>query len=130
MKIYHHDSDGLFFGVSVARLDPLETKKQKKPVHLLPANATFTAPPEIPEGKLARWTGVVWLLEDVPVIVEEVPESPPEPTEEDLNAAREMQAHQVKINEAVERVRLAKAKGLKAADSPKVLEDLMFIMGV
>jgi len=32
---------------------------------LLPSNATYDAPPEVPEGYVARWTGEAWeLIED------------------------------------------------------------------
>lgn len=85
MKIYHYDREtGIYIGESEARIDPLETAKQKKDIYLLPAYATFTAPPVIPEGKQAAFISGKWVLEDIPKPPE--PEKPPEPTEEEIKA--------------------------------------------
>lgn len=85
MKIYHYDrATGIYIGESQARLDPLETLRQKTNVYLLPAYATFTAPPVIPEGKQAAFISGKWVLEDIPKPPE--PEKPPEPTEEEIKA--------------------------------------------
>ncbi len=51
MKIYHYSSEtNEFLRESEAHLDPLETKRQGKPVYLIPANATLDAPPEVKAG--------------------------------------------------------------------------------
>ena len=53
MKIYHYDSSTKeYTRSSEARLDPLEMEINKTERWLLPANATFDAPPECPEGKV------------------------------------------------------------------------------
>lgn len=49
-----------YIGTEEALLDPLETEQQEKEVYLLPANATFTAPPAEKEGFVRVWTGESW----------------------------------------------------------------------
>jgi len=52
MEIYMFDGETKeYIGAEDALLDPLETKKQGKPVYLLPANATFDRPPAAEDGK-------------------------------------------------------------------------------
>lgn len=60
MNIYKYNDNGEYIGTETALLDPLETKKQQKNIYLLPANATFTAPPEAKEGFARVWTGEAW----------------------------------------------------------------------
>lgn len=43
-----------------AFLDPLESKVQGKPVYLLPADSTFTAPLAPKDGYAVVWNGKVW----------------------------------------------------------------------
>ena len=130
MKVYSYDENGYLDGISEARLDPLESTK-KKPVYLLPARATFTAPLEGKPGHWQRWTGKAWKSEPIPVA--EVPAEPvspeSEPSEAELNAARDVQAKlMASQSAAIERIKSAKAKGLKPADCPKVLEDIISIL--
>lgn len=85
MKIYHYDrATGIYIGESQARLDPLETSKQEANVYLLPAHATFTAPPKISDGMQAVFVSGKWNLEDIPKPLEPVKQ--PEPTEEEIKA--------------------------------------------
>lgn len=49
-----------YLGKAEALLDPLETKKQGTNIYLLPANATFTAPPAEKEGFARVWNGESW----------------------------------------------------------------------
>lgn len=87
MKIYHYDRDtGILTGESEARLDPLETIKQKKDVYLCPAHASFDAPPDIPKDNRAIFISGKWNLEAIPAPPE--PEKPPEPTAEEIAAAQ------------------------------------------
>ena len=52
MEIYMFDGETKeYIGAEDALLDPLETKKQGKPVYLLPANAVFDRPPIAEGGK-------------------------------------------------------------------------------
>lgn len=61
MNIYKYDNDTKeYIATETARLDPLETKKQGKNIYLLPANATFTAPPDGREGFSCIWDGESW----------------------------------------------------------------------
>lgn len=71
MKIYHYDTTTKeYTGSSEARLDPLELEINKIERWLLPANATFDAPPECPDGKMIVMEGG-WKCVNIPV--------PPEP---------------------------------------------------
>jgi len=74
MNIYHFDPEtGILIGTGTADESPLEPG-----VFLLPANATFQAPPLAPEGQRAVYDTDfgVWLLEAIPV-----PPPPPPPPE-------------------------------------------------
>lgn len=44
----------------IAQLDPLESELQEKDIFLLPANATFIAPPEQKEGYAIIWNNNAW----------------------------------------------------------------------
>lgn len=59
-KIYHYDSYRCYTETTDASPDPLEPGR-----YLIPANATDTAPPEIPENHAAQWNGEAWeIVED------------------------------------------------------------------
>ena len=61
MNVYKYNEDTKeYISTETALLDPLETKKQKKNIYLLPANATFTAPPAEKEGFAHVWNGESW----------------------------------------------------------------------
>lgn len=61
MNVYKYDEKTKeYIGTEEALLDPLETEQQEKEVYLLPANATFTAPPAEKEGFARVWTGESW----------------------------------------------------------------------
>lgn len=64
------DASGFFVGVTVADESPLEPG-----TFLIPGGCVDAPPPNIPEGKLAKWNGS-WVLEDIPQ-----PEPEPEPVE-------------------------------------------------
>lgn len=76
--VYQTDAAGVYLGPVTADESPLEPG-----VLLLPRGCVETAPPAIPAGQRARWTGLAWVLEDVPV-----PPVPPVPTPEEVLAAR------------------------------------------
>lgn len=92
MQIYHYHRDTLeYAGASEARVDPLEHANHVKAVHavekdkaekngrrfdpashtvepkhfLIPAFATAIAPPEITEGKRARFVDGAWQISDI-----------------------------------------------------------------
>ena len=61
MDVYKYKADTKeYIGTEAAQLDPLETKLQGKNIYLLPANATFTAPPAAKEGFAMVWGGEAW----------------------------------------------------------------------
>lgn len=61
MNVYKYDNKTKeYIGTIPAMLDPLESKLQKKDIYLLPANATFTAPPELKKGKTYVWDNEKW----------------------------------------------------------------------
>lgn len=61
MNVYKYDEiTKEYIRYEQAQLDPLETKKQQKNIYLLPANATFTAPPAEKEGFARVWNGESW----------------------------------------------------------------------
>ena len=60
MNVYKYNDNGEYIGTEKALLDPLETEQQGENIYLLPANATFTAPPEAQEGYINVWNGKAW----------------------------------------------------------------------
>jgi len=78
-KIYNYDSSGYYINSVNARIDPLESEKSNKNIYLLPANATFTKPPEVTENKIAKWDGSKWIEEDKKSPDEEI-----KPTDDEL----------------------------------------------
>lgn len=91
MLVYRYDPETKKFLYSEpAMLDPLETQKAGKNIYLLPANCTFTEPPQEREGynivydtKAAAWR----YEEQPPAEDEKQPEPAPEPTPEEKKAA-------------------------------------------
>ena len=57
--VYQLDDEGRYVGKTVADRSPLETD-----VWLMPSGCVTQAPPRTPAGKVARWDGQAWLLED------------------------------------------------------------------
>lgn len=61
MNVYkYNEKTKEYIRTEQAQLDPLETKKQQKNIYLLPANATFTKPPEAQEKFARVWNGEAW----------------------------------------------------------------------
>lgn len=60
MNVYKYNDNGEYIGTEKALLDPLETEQQGENIYLLPANATFTAPPAEKEGFARVWNGEAW----------------------------------------------------------------------
>lgn len=82
MDIYHYDPiTKEYTGATKARLDPLELEINKKEVWLLPACATFDAPPTEGEGVKIIMSDAGWNV--VPIPPEPEPEPTPEPTVEE-----------------------------------------------
>lgn len=78
MKIYHHDESGYLIGQGNADADPLEAGRW-----LVPARAVTVAPPTVPDGQRAKWSGAGWLLEAIPAPEPE----PPGPTAAEIRRA-------------------------------------------
>ena len=61
MNVYKYSKETKeYISAEVAQLDPLETEIKGENVYLLPANATFTAPPAKKEGFAMVWNGEAW----------------------------------------------------------------------
>jgi len=54
-KAYYFDENFVYLGVGTLPLDPLETKRAKKPVYTQVDNATDKKPPEVKENEAARF---------------------------------------------------------------------------
>lgn len=73
MKAYSYDQYGVYSGEVETQLDQLESKKKRRPVHLLPARATFMKPTsfESPEPfAVLVWTGSAWVFKAPPPAAE------------------------------------------------------------
>lgn len=63
MNVHHYDSTtGEYIHSTAASLDPLATEQAGEPVYLLPARATWLAPPAAGEGEVAVWRDAAWTL--------------------------------------------------------------------
>lgn len=63
-KVYYFDDKNEYTEQGFAQLDPLETELAGSEIYLLPASATFDAPPS-QQGYAAVWNGIAWeLVED------------------------------------------------------------------
>lgn len=60
MNVYRYNDNGEYIGTEEALLDSLESKIQQKNIYLLPANATFTEPPEVQDDYARVWNGEAW----------------------------------------------------------------------
>ena len=57
------DSNGVFLGAATVDESPLEPG-----VFLVPAGAVMVAPPVVPEGMFAVWSGTAFLIEPIPAL--------------------------------------------------------------
>ena len=90
MLVYRYDPETKIFLYSeTAMLDPLETQKAGKNIYLLPANCTFTEPPQEREGYniIYDTQAKKWHYEEQPAEADNQPEPVPEPTPEEKKAA-------------------------------------------
>lgn len=54
-----------YIGVTPCQLDPIKTNREKREIYLLPANATFVAPPVYDkEIETVIWHGTRWSVEE------------------------------------------------------------------
>lgn len=90
MQVYQTDQFGFLVGVTTADPDPLDAGNW-----LIPGGCVTVEPPQIPDGKLAKWEGGEWTLVDQPAPPE--PEPEPEPTIEELRARMSLSFAQLLI---------------------------------
>ena len=80
MNAYSYNDNMEYIGTVACQKDPVRSEKEKRDVWLLPANSTFTTPPDFdPETQKAVWNGEVWHIEALPE-----PEPEPDPTPSQL----------------------------------------------
>ena len=91
-----------YTGIISCQKDPVRSAKEKRDVWLLPADSTFTAPPEFdPETQKAVWDGEAWHIEAMPEPEPEPDPTPdPEPTADERISALEAENHL--LNQQVE----------------------------
>lgn len=90
MLVYRYDPESkIFLHSEPTTLDPLESQKAGKNIYLLPANCTFTEPPQAREGYNIVYDTQVkkWHYEEQPAEADNQPEPVPEPTPEEKKAA-------------------------------------------
>ncbi len=79
MKAYSYNAAGQYIGEVACQIDPVRSEKTGQEVYLLPANATYTEPPEYDyETHIPVWNGELW---DLTEIEEEKEIQETEPTE-------------------------------------------------
>ena len=67
MNAYSYNDNMEYIGSVACQKDPVRSEKEKRDVWLLPANSTFTAPPDFdPETQKAVWDGEAWHVEALP----------------------------------------------------------------
>jgi hypothetical protein len=66
MIAFTYNNDGIYTGKIDCRMDPLETELRGENIYLLPANATYDAPPEYnPENQYPQWAGEAWEIKAI-----------------------------------------------------------------
>lgn len=76
MIAYRYDDKFLYVGVQSCQRDPIASAKAGKEIFLLPAQCTYTAPPEPKEGFNIVWNGEAWEYVEIPVEPEPEPHVP------------------------------------------------------
>ena len=86
MNAYSYNENMEYIGAVECQKDPVRSEKEKRDVWLLPANSTFTAPPDFsPETQKAVWDGEAWHIEALPGPEPVVPPTPAQLREEAYN---------------------------------------------
>lgn len=106
MQIHHYHPDtGIYQGSSDADADPLEPGRW-----LIPANSTTDAPPSVPAGQRAKWTGAAWALEAIPA----PPPEPAQPTAAEIRRGE--------ILAALHRIDSKSIRALREGDAARVAD--------
>lgn len=80
MKAYSYNATGQYIGKVDCQIDPVRSKKTGQEVYLLPANATYTEPPEYDsETHIPVWNGDLWDLTEIETENENQDVEPTEP---------------------------------------------------
>lgn len=74
MIAYRYDDKFMYVGVQPCQRDPIASAKAGKEIYLLPAQCTYTAPPEPKDGYNIVWGGEAWEYQEIPK--EPEPETP------------------------------------------------------
>ena len=83
MIAYRYDDKFMYVGVQMCQRDPIASAKAGKEIFLLPAQCTYTAPPEPKEGYNIVWGGEAWEYQEIPK-EPETPEPPVPTTDEKI----------------------------------------------
>ena len=76
MIAYRYDDKFMYVGVQTCQRDPMASAKAGKEIFLLPAQCTYTAPPEPKEGYNIVWNGSAWEYVEIPKEPEPEPHVP------------------------------------------------------
>lgn len=101
MISYSYDNNGKYSGVYNCQLDQVATKRENRPIYLLPANSTWTPPPEYDkETEIPVWDGTIWRIQELPQAPPEPEPEPPAPTlDERVTALETEKANQTDVDE-------------------------------
>ena len=103
MKAYSYDQEGRYTGPHECQQDPVRSESAERDVYLLPADATWTAPPAYdPKAEIPVWSGTAWAVEKLPEEPELPPDPKPEPgptLEERVGSLEQSKANQADVDE-------------------------------
>lgn len=100
---YSYDQEGRYTGPYECQRDPVRSESAGQGVYLLPADATWTAPPAYdPKAEIPVWSGTAWTVEKLPEEPELPPDPKPEPVptlEERVGSLEKSKANQTDVDE-------------------------------
>lgn len=103
MTAYSYDQEGRYTGPYECQRDPVRSESAGQSVYLLPADATWTAPPAYdPKAEIPVWSGTAWTVEKLPEEPELPPDPKPEPgptLEERVGTLEKSKANQADVDE-------------------------------
>ena len=103
MTAYSYDQEGRYTGPYECQLDPVRSESAGQGVYLLPADATWTAPPSYDsKTEIPVWNGTAWVVEMLPNEPELPTEPQPEPgptLEERVDGLEQSKANQADVDE-------------------------------
>ena len=101
MTAYSYDQEGRYIGPYECQRDPVRSVSAGQDAYLLPADATWTAPPDYDsKAEIPLWNGTAWVVETLPEEPEPQPEPEPVPTlEERVGSLEKSKANQADVDE-------------------------------